>query len=161
MTEETPHIRTCRTEDLGRIIAITGEVFAAFAIDAKIEAMLGPAGGASWLEIKADAIRGEIRAHPAGCFVAETGGEVVGYVTTTIHRAASRGVIANIAVSARAQRGGIGRRLLHRALEHFRSIGLAQAKIETLTCNPAGLHLYPSVGFREVARQVHYVVPLA
>jgi len=161
MTEDALHIRTCRAEDLDRIIAVTGEVFAPFSIDAKIEAMLGPAAGVRWLEIKADAIRSEIRANPAGCFVAETGGEVVGYVTTTIHRAASRGVIANIAVSARAQRGGIGRMLLHKALDHFRSIGLAQAKIETLTCNPAGLHLYPSVGFREAARQVHYVMALA
>ena len=34
------------------------------------------------------------------------------------------------------------------------------AKIETLEQNPVGRHLYPSVGFIEVARQVHSAMPL-
>ena len=50
--------------------------------------------------------------------------------------------------------------LRHLALEHFRSLGLAQARIDTLTCNEVGQHLYPAMGFRELARQVHYVMPL-
>ena len=35
------------------------------------------------------------------------------------------------------------------------------AKIETLEQNPIGRHLYPSVGFIEVARQIHYAMPLS
>ena len=34
------------------------------------------------------------------------------------------------------------------------------AKIETLVQNPVGSHLYPSVGFQEVARQIHFAMPL-
>jgi hypothetical protein len=34
------------------------------------------------------------------------------------------------------------------------------AKIETLEQNPIGRRLYPALGFREVARQIHYAMPL-
>ena len=53
---------------------------------------------------------------------------------------------------------GVGRRLPERALEHFRSLGLAHAKIEALAHNAAGQHLYESAGFSEVVRQIHFVM---
>jgi hypothetical protein len=34
------------------------------------------------------------------------------------------------------------------------------AKIETLMQNDIGSSFYPSVGFEEVARQIHYAMPL-
>jgi hypothetical protein len=34
------------------------------------------------------------------------------------------------------------------------------AKIETLEQNKIGQHLYPSAGFVEVARQIHYAMAL-
>jgi hypothetical protein len=34
------------------------------------------------------------------------------------------------------------------------------AKIETLEQNPIGRHLYPALGFREVARQIHFAMDL-
>jgi len=37
---------------------------------------------------------------------------------------------------------------------------LSHAKIETLAQNAIGNHLYPSLGFVEVARQVHFVAKL-
>ena len=37
---------------------------------------------------------------------------------------------------------------------------MAMAKIETLAQNERGQALYPRCGFREVARQIHYVMPL-
>lgn len=160
MAADEPTVRPCRGEDIDAIIAITEEVFAPFSMDHRIEKMLGSSKGASWIEIKGQAIRGEISDNPEGCFVAEIGGEVVGYVTTAINEPASRGLIPNVAVLGKAQGHGLGRELLLRALEHFRARGLAQAKIETLDTNPVGQHLYPSVGFREVVRQIHYVMPL-
>ena len=39
-------------------------------------------------------------------------------------------------------------------------IGYITTRIETLACNPIGKYLYPSCGFQEVARQIHYVMPL-
>jgi ribosomal protein S18 acetylase RimI-like enzyme len=55
---------------------------------------------------------------------------------------------------------GVGRRLIEHALSHFRAAGMTVAKIETLEQNTIGRHLYPSVGFVEVARQIHYAMPL-
>jgi len=43
------------------------------------------------------------------------------------------------------------------ALDYLRDQGMECAKIETLAQNPIGSHFYPSVGFEEVARQIHYV----
>ena len=37
---------------------------------------------------------------------------------------------------------------------------MTAAKIETLEQNSIGRHLYPSLGFIEVARQIHYAMPL-
>lgn len=154
-----PTLRPVRPGDEAAVFAITAAVFAPASIDAKIEALLGrPA--ASWQEIKTAAVARELQANPGGCFVAEREGKVLGYVTTVIHEKASRGLIANLAVAAEAQGLGIGRRLIERALEHFRQLGLAQAKIETLACNEVGRHLYPALGFQELVRQVHYVMPL-
>ena len=56
---------------------------------------------------------------------------------------------------------GLGRRLIEHALAHFRSSGMAIAKIETLDQNAVGRHLYPSIGFVEVARQIHYAIALS
>lgn len=153
-------IRQFRPDETEAIIAITQEVFGPVAIEGFIQAMLGPANGHGWIEIKAGAIRRELASCPEACFVAEMDGQIVGYVTNTIDRTISRGVIANLAVRKVCQSRGVGRGLLERSLEYFRSIGLSQAKIETLACNEVGQHLYPSLGFREVARQIHYIMPL-
>jgi len=38
--------------------------------------------------------------------------------------------------------------------------GMAFAMIETMVNNPVGQHLYPSYGFVEAGRQIHYAVKL-
>jgi len=59
-------------------------------------------------------------------------------------------------VDAAARGRGIGRALIEHALESFRQEGLELAVIETMASNPAGQSLYPSCGFVEVGRQIHY-----
>jgi len=158
-TPKSVVIRAFRDGDTEAVMAITAEVFEPSSIDARIEAMLGrPAE--SWRDVKCATVRKELTEHGEDCFVAEIDGRVVGYVTTVVQRPASRGWIPNLAVAADSQGLGVGRMLLERALGHFRSLGLAQAKIETMASNPVGRHLYPSLGFREVTRQIHYVMPL-
>jgi ribosomal protein S18 acetylase RimI-like enzyme len=71
------------------------------------------------------------------------------------------GWIHNLAVADDARNQGLGRRLLEHALSRFREGGMTVARIETLEQNPVGRHLYPSVGFREVARQIHYAIDLS
>jgi len=57
-------------------------------------------------------------------------------------------------------RQGIGTLLIRYALDHFRSLGLTHARIETLQQNEIGQSLYPQLGFQEVARQIHYCLRL-
>jgi len=138
---------------------ITREAFDGVSIDQAMEKLAGPAAMA-WQDAKAEEVRREIRQSPDECFVARVGGRVVGYVTTRCDKLLLRGQVPNLAVDAGHRGKGIGRKLLQRALEHFREAGMKQARIETLTTNPVGRHLYPAVGFREAARQIHYVMRL-
>lgn len=138
---------------------ITPDAFDGVSIDQDIERTLG-SGARPWRDIKANAVRDEFNERPHDCFVALAGGQLVGYVTTRVQDDIGRGTIANLAVRADFRGHGIGRKLLARALDYFRQRGLVEAKIETLATNPIGQRLYPSVGFVEVARQIHYAMRL-
>jgi ribosomal protein S18 acetylase RimI-like enzyme len=46
------------------------------------------------------------------------------------------------------------------ALDQFRQKGMELARIETLEQNEVGSSFYPKAGFVEVARQIHYAMPL-
>ena len=138
---------------------IVREAFDGVSIDQAIERALGR-GRLPWQDVKAAAVRREIETRPKDCFVAVAGDEVVGVVTTSADEAIGRGTIVNLAVRADRRGRGLGRRLIEHALGEFRRRGLIEAKIETLACNPVGQRLYPSVGFREVARQIHYAMRL-
>lgn len=153
-------IRGYRPADAVRVKAITVEGFEPVSIEAGIDRAWPGLLPVSWGERKWRAMQPELAGHPERCFVAELEGEVVGYVTTTIVPEHTVGRIPDLAVDARARGHGIGRKLIEHALAFFRAQGLRLARIETLAHNEVGRHLYPSAGFVEVARQVHYVMPL-
>jgi ribosomal protein S18 acetylase RimI-like enzyme len=150
-------LRRVQPGDAAAIVRLNARVFKTASLDARIQRLLG---GPPWQRIKGQMLRHELNQNPAGCFVAVAGTTVVGYVTTAINFTASRGWIINLAVAEACQGRGVGRRLIERALVHFRRLGLHHAKIETLDTNETGKHLYPKLGFIEVARQIHYVRPL-
>jgi ribosomal protein S18 acetylase RimI-like enzyme len=79
-------------------------------------------------------------------------------VTTRLNSATGIGWIPNLAVDPAHQGKGIGRALLEHAIEFFKKCQMAVAKIETLEQNPIGQNLYPSLGFKEVARQIHFAM---
>ncbi len=90
----------------------------------------------------------------------DASGTVVGYVTMQCDAETRIGWIHNLAVLHSIRGQGLGRRLIEHALSHFRAAGMTIAKIETLEQNAVGRHLYPSIGFVEVARQIHYATSL-
>ena len=150
-------IRTFRPADLPRLQEITGQTFGPVSIDRNLEQVLGAFGRQDWRGRKAAAIAEDCAAQPDGVFVAEDAdGRVVGYVTTRLNAESGIGWIPNLAVDPAHQGKGLGRALLEHALAFFRQRGMTVAKIETLAQNPVGQALYPSLGFREVARQIHY-----
>jgi len=140
---------------------ITVEAFEPVSIDRNMEEQTGgPINGRDWRWRKAKHIEDDARREPEGIFVAEQDGGIVGYITTWHDREAGVGNIPNLAVTAECRGQGVGRQLIEHALDHFRKLGLAYARIETLEQNPVGQSLYPSLGFREIARQIHYGMPL-
>lgn len=153
-------IRHYRPADLEALRQITVDSFGAVALDQMLEDRLGVWNGRDWKARKADNINDDCDANPDGCFVAERGGEILGYITTRVDRVNSVGRIPNLAVVEAARGLGLGRRLIHHALDYFRTQDLRVAKIETMASNVIGQNLYPSCGFEEVGRQVHFAMRL-
>lgn len=153
-------IRSYQPADLPLLKAITVEAFTGVAIDHGIEKQFGPINGHDWKWRKSRHLDDDAARDPAGIFVAEDEGRVVGYITTWQDREAGIGHIPNIAIAPEFRGQGIGRLLIEHALAHFRASGLSHAKIETLAQNAVGNHLYRDLGFVEVARQVHFVARL-
>jgi ribosomal protein S18 acetylase RimI-like enzyme len=149
-------LRHYRPSDLDTLKRLTVESFSGVTLEQNVERALGILNGRNWEWRKGRHVEEDVEVHPTGIFVAEFAGAIVGYISTRIDREAGKGRIPNLAVAA-AQRGqGIGRQLIERALEYFRDEGLAYAVIETMAQNEIGQILYPSCGFQEVARQVHF-----
>ncbi len=154
------HIRLFQWTDLEELKRITIEGFEGTAIDQNVEVALGVIGTHDWRWRKARHVEEDVAANPNGFFVAEQEGRILGYVSTRIDRATSKGRIPNLAVDKSARNGGIGRRLIQHALDYLRSEQMAFVMIETMVNNPVGQHLYPACGFVEVGRQIHYAVKL-
>lgn len=154
-------IRPYRPEDLSAIQRITVESFEGVSIDRNIEAVYGQVAGKDWKARKARDVTTDCEVQPEGVFVAEHEGAVVGYITTRLDRFTGIGRIPNLAVDPRHRGGGLGTKLIQHALAWMTSQGMAMAKIETLEQNERGQALYPRFGFREVARQLHFVMPLS
>lgn len=151
-------IRDFEALDLERMIQITVEAFEGVSIDRNIEVLFGRINGRDWRwrkqrQIELDAQRGAV-------FVADIAGRLAGYITTWVDAEAGIGYIPNLAVDAEYRNQGVGRRLIEHALDYFRARRLMHARIETLDQNAVGQTLYPSCGFVEVARQIHYSMPL-
>lgn len=150
-------IRPYREDDLPVLKAITVEAFDGVSIDQNIERKFGPVAGHDWKWRKARQIDEDVQAPNASVWVAESDDhQIVGFITTRIDRESGVGLIPNMSVIAGGRGQGIGRKLIEYALDRFHAAGLTIARIETLDQNPIGQHLYPSCGFVEVARQIHF-----
>ena len=154
------NIRAFRPEDLPRLQEITINSFEAVSIDRNIEREFGFVSGKGWKERKARDVAVDCELQPDGVFVADEDGQVIGFVTSRLDRFTGIGRIPNLAVDELCRGRGCGSALIRHAVEWMRSQGMAMAKIETLDQNDGGQALYPRCGFREVARQIHYVMPL-
>jgi ribosomal protein S18 acetylase RimI-like enzyme len=149
-------IRPYQSGDLAELNRITVEGFDGIAIDQRVEQHLGVLHGHDWRWRKARHIEEDLEANPAGVFVAEEDGRILGYITTRLEREAGKGRIPNLAVIPEARGQGVGRQLIEHALDYFRAEGMSFAMIETMSYNEVGNHLYPACGFVEIARQVHF-----
>ena len=153
-------IRPYEDGDLGVLKEITAEVFDGSSIDQIIEGRHGLLRGEDWRARKVRHIDADVSRETGAVYVGEIDGAVVGFATTWTDEAAGIGHIPNVAVRVAFQGMGIGRRLIDHALDGFRAAGMTHAKIETLDTNAVGYGLYTSMGFEELARQVHFLKKL-
>ncbi|WZO99160.1 GNAT family N-acetyltransferase [Isosphaeraceae bacterium EP7] len=153
-------VRPYREPDRATLKRLTIDAFEGVSIDHAIDRVLGPLATSDWRDRKGRHVDEDVDAADGAVDVAEASGEILGYVSMRFDRDASVGRIPNVVVAPVARGQGLGRRLLEHAIGRFRAEGMRVARIETLEGNPIGRHLYPSVGFLEVARQVHYAMPL-
>jgi ribosomal protein S18 acetylase RimI-like enzyme len=154
-------IRPYRESDRTAVVNLTVAAFEGVSIDHGLDLKLGGAAGKDWRWRKGRDIERDLAMPTTELAVAEDStGAVVGYVTMDFDRDTLIGWIHNLAVAAELRGQGLGRLLIEHALDRFRAAGMTVAKIETLEQNAIGRHLYPSLGFREVARQIHYAMPL-
>ena len=151
-------IRSFQPGDLDTLQRITIESFDGVSFDQIVETEFGILHGHDWR--KARSIEDDIQANANGAFVAEAEGEIVGYITTHLDRAAGKARIPNLAITASARGHGLGRRLVQHALAYLRREGLAYATIETMAGNAVGEHLYPACGFVEIGRQINFAIKL-
>jgi len=154
------NIRPFQPADLPILKQITADVFGGVSIDQSIEDRMGLINGHDWRWRKSRHIDQDAARESDGIFVADIDDQTVGFITTYIDPEAGVGHIPNLAIENDRQGQGIGRRLIEFALEHFRSHGIRCVRIETLVQNEVGRHLYESLGFKEVSRQVHFVADI-
>jgi ribosomal protein S18 acetylase RimI-like enzyme len=154
------HIRTYRPDDLDGLRRMTVEAFDGVSIAQNIERRFGLIRGQEWGWHMARQLDADVAAAPQGIFLAVSLAgdreEILGYVSTSVDPEAGVGHISHLVVTAAARGQGLGRRLIEYALDHFRSQGMALARIETLEQNAIGQLLFPACGFREVARKIYY-----
>ena len=154
-------VRTYKPENLDKIKEITVSCFEGVSIDHNIEKIFGQFAETDWKARKAAHVDEDAAVNPEGIFVWEENGEVIGYITTRLFPDALIGQIPNISVLPGHQGKGIGKALMKAAFDYFDAQGMKVAKIETLDQNDIGQNFYPSTGFKEVAHQIHYAMPLS
>jgi ribosomal protein S18 acetylase RimI-like enzyme len=157
---QTIQIRKFRESDRQAIKEITAICFEGVSIDHAIEVRYGLVDGEDWRARKVRHIDDDVAADADGIFVAESEGQVIGYITARVDPETKIASIPNLGVLPAYRGQGLGRTLIETAVAYARDAGMHYIRIETLAHNPIGQHLYPSCGFVEVARQIHYVRPL-
>ena len=153
-------IRPYREADREALHRITVDCFEQVSVHAIAERLFGRFRGTRWQARKTENIDADLLANPTGIFVAVEADQVLGFVTTRLEPATGIGYVPNIAVAPGHQGLGLGAALIRTALDYLAEHGMTHAKIETLVGNAAGEHLYPKMGFREIARQIHYMMEL-
>ena len=160
ITMDSVTFRAFQPSDHERLKQIMVDAFDGVSIDQSMEEEFGQISGHDWRWRKGRHLDDDVRRDAEGIIVAVVDKEPVGFISTWIDRDTGIGHIPNLSLTPECRGKGIGRRLVELGLQRFRDAGISHAKIETLVQNEVANSLYASLGFREVARQIHFVAKL-
>ena len=94
---------------------------------------------------------------PAGFFLAEQGGELVGFHWTKVHAGPTpAGEVYVIGVAPSAQGSGLGRALTLEGLHHLRNAGLPEVLLYVEADNARAISVYQRLGFTHATTDVAY-----
>lgn len=151
-------IRGAVEGDLEAILDITKRAWDGVNIAQLREERHGIVGGKRWYEHKCEEIAGGFRRGPQWFIVAELNGRVVGYASFGYIADATVGVVGNNAVDPDFQGRGIGTRLISRVVEILKEKGATVLQVSTLLQDKPAQRVYEKVGFKELARSIHYTM---
>ena len=153
-------IRRYNESDREALKQIAAVCFEGVSVDHNIERLCGRIAGKDWAWRKKRQVEDDINNYPDGIFVAETDGTVVGFITTRVDHAKRIGSIPDLAVLPAQRRKGLAKKLVDEAIAHLKGEGMEYVRIDTLEENAVCQHFYPKLGFREVARVIHYIMEI-
>jgi mycothiol synthase len=93
---------------------------------------------------------------PAGFFVAERSGELLGFHWTKVHdERPPFGEVYVVGVSPQAQGGGLGKRLTLTGLHHLARLGLEEVVLYVEADNHPAIAIYTRLGFSHAVEDTH------
>ena len=138
-------LRTYTPADADAVVAVNGRAFAHHPEQGAMDrADLDRRMSSDWFD-------------PAGLFIAERDGQVVGFHWTKIED--SVGEVYVVGIDPDAQGGGLGTALTARGLRHLFDRGLDVVDLYVEGDNGAALTVYRRLGFVDHARDTLYVAP--
>jgi mycothiol synthase len=144
-------IRTFQPDDVDAIVQVNGRAFASHPEQGAMDrADFEQRAGSDWFD-------------PAGLFVAERNGTVVGFHWTKVDPSTGSGTnptgeVYVVGVDPTEQGSGLGTALTARGLRHFHDSGIRTVDLYVEGDNDPALAVYRRLGFTEHARDVLYVV---
>ena len=144
MVPEEMLLRTYRPEDADAIIEVNARAFAHHPEQGAMDrADFDRRTSSEWFD-------------PAGLFVAERGGRIIGFHWTKVQGAI--GEVYVVGIDPDAQGGGLGTALTARGIRHLYEQGLRVIDLYVEGDNAPALTVYQRLGFTEHAKDVLYVV---
>lgn len=149
-------VRRCRPQDVDRVAALWSGLTEHHSRLDPVFALRADAGERIRLLLK-----GQLRDTDTAIFVADDGGDVLGFCAVRVDRAppileeVERAEITDLGVREDARRRGFGRALVEAALGWIAERGLGRVEVRVASRNPEGQAFWRELGFGDLMDVLH------